>query len=249
MQPTYCDGRGVRSARRADAYPESVLDVHAATRFVTAELSRIGDPATATSMAAYMKSELPCHGVTKPARKPIMRELRRRWVPESRSDYVALVEALWALPHREEKYLAIHAARAHERFITRASLPLYRRMIVSGAWWDFVDEIAIHLVGRVLLNDREATTPTIRTWNDHHDLWVRRTSIICQVSHKEDTDASLLFDACSARGHETDFFIRKAIGWALRSYAYVAPEAVRRFVTEQEGALSGLSKREALKHL
>lgn len=224
-----------------------VLDTAAAARFATRSLVAAGDPQTAAGMAAYMKSTMPCHGVTQAGRTPILRELKTRWVPDTKAEYTALVEALWDLPHRESKYLAIGIARAHDRFVTRSSLPLYRRMIVDGAWWDFVDEIAIHLVGRVLLHDREPTTPTMRRWNAHRDLWLRRTSIICQVAHKDQTDASLLFDHCSARAHETDFFIRKAIGWALRAYAYVDPDAVRDFVTRTD--LSGLSRREATKHL
>lgn len=229
------------------SYPGTVLDTAAAAASATEQLVAVADPATAAGMARYMKSEMPCHGVTRPALRPILRRLRTEWVPGTRSEYLGLVEALWGLPHREEKYLAIGLARAHDRFVTRASLPLYRRMIVSGAWWDFVDEIAIRLVGRVLERDRAATTPTIRSWNEHPDLWVRRTSIICQVAHKDATDPDLLFDMCAERSAETDFFIRKAIGWALRSYAYVEPEAVRRFVATHD--LSGLSRREATKHL
>jgi 3-methyladenine DNA glycosylase AlkD len=122
-------------------------------------------------------------------------------------------------------------------------------MIVSGAWWDFVDEIAIRLVGRALDKDPEHITPTIRRWIDHPDPWLRRTAIICQVARKESTDSALLFEACARRSQETDFFIRKAIGWALRSYAYTDPAAVRRFVSTHAGELSGLSRREATKHL
>jgi 3-methyladenine DNA glycosylase AlkD len=224
-----------------------VLDVDAAARFATHSLAAAGNPETARSMAAYMKTDMPCHGVTKAGRTPILREVRDRWTPETRSDYIRLVETLWGCPHREEKYIAIGIARAHDRFVSRGSVPLYRRLIVSGGWWDLVDEPAIHLVGRVLLRDRATTTRTIRSWIDHDDLWVRRTAIICQVSHKEETDADLLFDACEARAHEMDFFIRKAIGWALRAYANVDPDAVTRFVGSHE--LSGLSRREATKHL
>jgi 3-methyladenine DNA glycosylase AlkD len=224
-----------------------VTDVEAAREFVARGLAGLGDPDTARGMAAYMKSEMPCHGVTKKGRVPIQREVVARWPPSNHAGYVRLVEALWSMPHREEKYVAIGCARAHQRFVTRGSIPLYRRMIVSGGWWDFVDAIAIHLVGHVLLVDREHTTRTMRRWNEHEDLWVRRASIICQVAHKDQTDPDLLFDACAARADETDFFIRKAIGWALRSYAVIDPDAVLRFVATHE--LSGLSRREATKHL
>jgi 3-methyladenine DNA glycosylase AlkD len=226
-----------------------VLDLGAVQGFAHDSLAAIADPATAAGMASYMRSTMPCYGVTRPKTKPILRELCDRWPPTSAAEYRILVEALWALPHREAKYLAIGMARAHDRFVTRGSIPLYRRMIVSGAWWDFVDEIAIRLVGRALDKDPEHITPTIRRWIDHPDPWLRRTAIICQVARKESTDSALLFEACARRSQETDFFIRKAIGWALRSYAYTDPAAVRRFVSTHAGELSGLSRREATKHL
>ena len=89
----------------------------------------------------------------------------------------------------------------------------------------------------------------MRAWIDDRDLWLRRTSIICQVGHKESTDEGLLFDACASRLHEGEFFIRKAIGWALREYAKTDPDAVRAFVDNHRDEMSGLSIREAAKHL
>jgi 3-methyladenine DNA glycosylase AlkD len=226
-----------------------MLDVDGATRFATRQLAAVADPSAAAAMAAYMKTEMPFHGVNRPGLRPILRDLKLRWQPETRSEYRALVERLWSLPHREEKYLAIGVARAHDHFVTRTALPLYKRLIREGAWWDFVDEVAIKLVGRVLRRQREATTPTMYSWLGHSDLWVRRSAIISQVDHKEETDPDLLFTACTARAHETDFFIRKAIGWALREYAKTDPDAVRRYVQTHHDALSGLSRREATKHL
>jgi 3-methyladenine DNA glycosylase AlkD len=92
-------------------------------------------------------------------------------------------------------------------------------------------------------------TPRIREWIDDADMWLRRSAIIGQIGHKEATDTELLFDACVSRMHETEFFIRKAIGWALREYAKTDPSAVVAFATEHRNELSGLSFREATKHL
>jgi len=226
-----------------------VLDVAAACSFVADRLAVAADPAKARDMARYMKTDMPFYGVQRAGRAPILKEVTRRWAPRTRQEYSSLVEGLWNRPHREEKYLAIGVARAHGRFVTRTALPLYRRLIVQGAWWDLVDETAIKLVGRVLRDDRTRVTPTVRGWIRHRDLWVRRTSVICQVGHKDATDESLLFDACSDLAHETDFFIRKAIGWALRDYAKTSPDSVRAFVSDREADLSRLSVREATKHL
>jgi len=89
----------------------------------------------------------------------------------------------------------------------------------------------------------------VQTWIDDRDLWLRRTAIICQVAHKGSTDEGLLFDACAARLDEREFFIRKAIGWALREYAKTDPDADRAFVDAHRKEMSGLSVREATKHL
>jgi len=200
-------------------------------------------------MAAYMKTDTPFYGVQKAGRLSVNRDSVRRFPPESRADYRSAVLALWRQPHREERYLAIDYACSFPRYITVSSIPLYRRMIIDGAWWDFVDSIAIHLVGRVLLNQRPLTTSKVEAWIDDPNLWLRRSSIIGQIGHKESTDTDLLFGACFRRMHEKEFFIRKAIGWALRDYAKTNPSAVRRFALAHRSELSPLSFREATKHL
>jgi 3-methyladenine DNA glycosylase AlkD len=213
------------------------------------QLVDAADPAKSLAMAAYMKTEMPFYGVQNSARKAILRSLVREFPAESFDVYESHVRALWAEPHREEKYLAIGYARAWRDFIRIESVPLYRDLIVEGAWWDFVDELATQLIGKVLFDNRTIVEPTIREWMDSEDLWLRRVSIICQLRHKEATDTSLLSDACLANVRDKDFFIRKAIGWALREYAKTNPDWVRRFVTDHGAAMAPLSVREATKHL
>lgn len=157
--------------------------------------------------------------------------------------------ALWDLPHREEKYLAQGVARHHEQFLTPESLPLFRRMIVEGAWWDLVDGVATHMIRHLVINHPAETWPTVDGWVDHEDMWLRRTSIICQVGAKDRTNARRLFRVCAARAFEKEFFIRKAIGWALRDYARTDPQSVASFVIARRDELSGLSWREATKHI
>ncbi len=217
--------------------------------FVAERLAEAADPEKAGSMAAYMKTDTPFYGAQKAGRVPILRAAVEGFPPSNREDYRTAVLALWAQPHREEKYLAIGYARSFPRFVTLSSIPLYRRLIIEGAWWDLVDEVAIHLVGTVLLHQREPMTPKVEAWIDDRDLWLRRTSILAQIGHKGAADADLLFEACERRMHETEFFIRKAIGWALRDYAKTDPDAVAAFATDHRGELSGLSYREATKHL
>ena len=127
-------------------------------------------------------------------------------------------------------------------------LPLCQEMIVTGAWWDHVDAVS-HRVGAMLLSHRPALLPMIRDWSIDPDRWLRRTSIICQLGFKDRTDAALLKEVIAPNLADPDFFIRKAIGWALREYARTDPDWVRRFVSAHEGSLRALSRREAMKHL
>jgi len=196
-------------------------------------------------MAAYMKTSMPFYGVQKPHRDEIFRELKKRFTLTTARGYRAAVLGLWTGKFREEKYFAISVARAYPEFVGIATLPLYRRMIEEGAWWDFVDEIAIQLVGSVLLKNRKWVAPIMDEWIADPDMWIRRAAIISQVAHKDATDHQRLFRYCIARAGDKEFFIRKAIGWALRQYAYSAPERVRQFLTRNRAALSPLSYREA----
>lgn len=225
------------------------MNTEDAVRYVQAVLAARANPEKAKGMQAYMKTDMPFYGVQKPARTEILRHLRGEFAPQNRKEYEALVTALWELPHREEKYLAQRVAVVFRQFIVPESLPLYERFIVEGAWWDFVDETATHMIRELVLDHPSEIWPTVDGWNGHDDMWLRRTSIICQIGAKERTDAERLFRFCERRMLETEFFIRKAIGWALRDYARTEPDAVARFANEHRASLSGLSFREATKHI
>ena len=121
--------------------------------------------------------------------------------------------------------------------------------MVTGAWWDHVDEVASHLVGGVLAGHRVEVTPVMRAWAVDDDLWVRRTAVLCQLNHKADTDTDLLHDVIEANLDDRSFWLRKAIGWALREYSRTDPDWVRAEVDQLGDRLSGLSRREATRHL
>lgn len=225
------------------------MNNEAAVEYVQEALSAKADPSKAVSMAAYMKTDMPFYGVQKAGRTQVLRRLRTDFAPASRGEYERQVLALWQLPHREEKYLAIAVARAHKKFVVPDSLPLYRRLISEGAWWDFVDEIASHLVRDLVVGFPDETWPEVDRWIDDDDMWLRRAALLCQLGAKTATDTERLFRFCLRRADETEFFIRKAIGWALREHAKTDPVAIAAFVRLYRDELSPLSFREATKHI
>lgn len=223
--------------------PEDVV------KFVGTQLEASADAEKAAQMAQYMKTQMPFYGVQKPGREHIARTVKWHFRPSSQEEYDHLVRLLWAQPHREEKYLAVQFARTFRLFITSDALPLYEFLIRDGAWWDFVDDVSIRLVGSVLRREREVVSELLDRWIEDENRWIRRAAIISQVMHRADTDEARLFAYCQKCLTETDPFIRKAIGWALRDYAKAAPARVARFVKDHGDAMAPITYTEATRGL
>jgi len=205
------------------------------------------DANAAEPMARYMRDQFSFLGIGSPARRSLQREaMRGRRV--DRDELLRLADDLWRLPEREYQYAACDVLITHAKVLERRDLRSLHRYITTKSWWDTVDALAIHVVGPLVLSDRAAGDPVIDEWVESDDIWVARTAILHQNRWKALTDEARLFGFCHRRARDTDFFIRKAIGWALREYSKVAPRAVRSFITKHD-ALSGLSKREGLKRL
>ncbi|WP_415840277.1 DNA alkylation repair protein, partial [Nocardiopsis gilva] len=215
-------------------------------------LREMGDPEKAGPMRDYMKSDLPFHGVQAGRRRRAMDEIFAAYPISDPVTWDDTTRTLWrAATHREERYAAVQLTGHHlyRDFQGPGAVGLYEDLIVAGAWWDYVDEIAVRRIGPMLRDDPAHMRPIIRTWASSGDLWLRRTAIICQNTAGAATDARLLFDVIEPNLGHQGFFIRKAIGWALRSYGRVDPDAVVRFIKETEQRMSPLSRREALKNL
>jgi 3-methyladenine DNA glycosylase AlkD len=216
---------------------------------VRADLRAAADPVRAPQMQAYMKSTMPYLGVRLPDVRRIVGVAAKARPPANTGALAGTAAALWhEAAYREERYAAtaLLGVPAARRLRTTELLPLYHEMITTGAWWDHVDEVA-HRIGELLVAHPAQMRPTLSAWARDPDRWLRRTSVICQVGLRGATDAELLSDAIIANLSDRDFFLRKAIGWALRDYARSEPDWVRAFVATHE--LSPLSRREALKHL
>ena len=157
---------------------------------VRAGLVAAADPARAPAMQAYMKSDLPYHGIPMPDIRKLARAVYADHRLTARQDWERAVRTLYDdAAFREERYAALTLAghRFYREFQTPESLPLYEHLIVTGAWWDLVDDVS-HRVGDVLRGHRAATGAVIRAWSVRPDRWLRRTAIICQLGHRRETD-------------------------------------------------------------
>ena len=215
-------------------------------------LREVADPAKAPIMQAYMKSAMPYLGIQATPLRKVARAVFSAHKIESFPEWRDAVLELWrGARYREERYIAIELAGypSYRKFRTLDALPMYEEMITTGAWWDYVDSIASHRLGELLRLYPEEMRKVLRKWAKSGDMWKRRSAILAQLGFKADTDLTLLYDCIRPSIGEKEFFLRKAIGWALRQFAKTDAKEVARYVAEHGAQLSPLSRREALKNV
>jgi 3-methyladenine DNA glycosylase AlkD len=202
--------------------------------------------------------EMPMYGIQKRQRAVIEKKLYPLFEDDETKNTnmdqtlnQTCIQALWKLPHREGKYLAIDMAMHYKECIGLETFDLYEDMIREDyMWWDLLDPIAINLVGGVAHKHwNEDMKHRLRRWIQDDNLWIRRTALLAQLKFQQDVDHKLLFDFCRQRMHEKEFFIRKAVGWVLRDYSRFNPDAVIDFLTQEKANLNVLSYREGSKRL
>jgi 3-methyladenine DNA glycosylase AlkD len=215
-------------------------------------LQEAGDPVRAPVMQAYMKSAMPYHGVP----TPLLRQVCKATFADVRfataSHWRAQVLDLWRdARFREERYAALYLAgdKRGKPFQTLSAMKTYDELIVTGAWWDYVDDIASHRVGPILRAYPAIVRRKMLVWSKSGNLWKQRTSIICQLGFKTETDLELLYACIEPSLASREFFLQKAIGWALRQYAWTDPAEIRKYVRLNRTRLSALSCREARKNI
>jgi 3-methyladenine DNA glycosylase AlkD len=214
------------------------------------------DAARAGPMQAYMKSALPFYGIATPLRRKLtLAAATAHPAPDTEALAVAM-RTLWRTArYREERYAAIElprSGRAHRRLVNLELLPALTEMITTGAWWDYCDDISGNTLATLLERHPREMKPLLRRWARGGDLWLRRAAMLCQRGlGPEVFDARLLYDtilpSIGTGRFGDEFFIRKAIGWALRERSYAAPDEVAAFCREYAAQLPPLTLREALK--
>ncbi|WP_223192818.1 DNA alkylation repair protein [Paenibacillus sedimenti] len=199
----------------------------------------------APSMETYMKNNFPFLGIKNPERVALTKQFwKEHGFPKSEEGVVIALE-LWELPEREFAYTALMMFIQLRKGLKREDIDLLEQLVVSKSWWDTVDTIADHLIGYHLQRFPELIPSYVEKWLGSGNMWLQRTAILFQLKYKTKTDVPLLFACIRRMADSKEFFIRKAIGWALREYSKTDADAVRAFVAETE--LSPLSVREALK--
>ena len=231
-------------ARRAAAELRRRLDEHA-------------DPVRAANEQAYLKHQVPHLGVSVPVVRSSVRALLRDEPALSGHDpTTALVGALWRRPTFEERLAAVEVLAARPGLVTAADLPLLERMLRESGTWALVDSLAGDVVGRLVLRDPdEATlTGTLERWVVDDDFWIRRSALLSQLGRLRRAEATDVDFAPFARWadtmlDETEFFVRKAIGWVLRETSKQHPALVVDYVRPRAARMSGVTFREAVRRL
>jgi len=214
---------------------------------VRSALRAAADAERARGMQAYLKTSEPCLGVRLPEVRRLTLAAAAARPPATAGEVGRAAGELWReAAYREERYAAIALTGLPVARGALELLPLYQEMITTGAWWDLVDGVA----GRIralLLHHPAEMGPVLRDWACSPDRWLRRSAVIAQLRAGKRTDTALLTEVIEVNADDPEFFVRKAIGWALRDYSSTDPAWVLRFLAEHE--LSPLSRREATKHL
>lgn len=212
------------------------------------ELVAAAEPERATAMAAYMHDRFPFLGVTSPGRRSAAKGFVAAGKVASADDLLDAAEALWEECEREFQYVAVDLLRRWVRTLNAGALARVESLVRARSWWDTVDALATNVIGPLVAAHPELIR-SMDDWIGDDDIWIARSAILHQLKYRDDTDVDRLFDYVDRRSGDTEFFIRKACGWALREYAKTDPDAVWNYVDDRGDRLSTLTRREALKHL
>ena len=207
------------------------------------------NPIAAKAMAAYMKNHFPYLGISSPQRTSLLKPLLDKENLPNHNELQQICRQLWSLPEREFTYAALSLLVKTQKQLTPNDIEWICSLITQRSWWDSVDSIAGGILSTIVVKNPDCLWEKFGPHVESDNYWLNRTAIIVQLRCKHQTDTTFLETAILPHMHSKEFFIRKAIGWSLRQYARINPQWVIDFVNQHDKQLSGLSKREALKHL
>lgn len=206
------------------------------------------NPKNAFAMAKYMKNNFTFFGIKTEERRRIFREIWKENKQEVSANTGAIVSELYSKTEREFHYCAIEILTKESKGnYKKEDIQLIEKLLINNSWWDSVDTISKYILGQYLTEFPLETKKVIERFSTAENMWLNRSVILFQLGYKQKTNADFLFSECLKHSHSKEFFIQKAIGWALREYAKTNPEAVIEFVKSND--LKKLSTKEALKNM
>jgi 3-methyladenine DNA glycosylase AlkD len=214
---------------------------------ITKQFKQHAHAETAVSAKAYLLNQFEFFGLYTPQRRTLCKEHYRTYPVTDLKELETIVKECFTLDRREYQYFGIELFAFHKKLWRESSVKLMEHCIVTQSWWDSVDHIASEWLGPYFKMFPGKMEPITSRWNDSDNMWLQRSSIMFQKAYKKDTDTALLSKYILHCKGSKEFFIQKAIGWALREYSKANPEWVKNFVKKTK--LPPLSEREALKRL
>jgi 3-methyladenine DNA glycosylase AlkD len=221
--------------------------MHPYVRLIHQSFTEHADPKQAVPMKRYMRDQFEYLGIKSPAFKVLLKQHYAEHGLPDVSDLDPIVRDLWALPQREFQYVATSLIGKFESQLPQEFIETLEYLLVTKSWWDTVDTISGGPLGVHFKRYPKAKNKYLAKWRKSDNFWLRRACILFQLGYKQQTDFDLLRDLIRENLGSKEFFINKAIGWALRQYTRIDPQEVMKFVAE--APLSPLSAREALKWL
>jgi 3-methyladenine DNA glycosylase AlkD len=208
------------------------------------QLSQKANPSRALEMAAYMKNRFVFLGVSAPDRRAIQNDWMKKYASELVSNYRLIVEELYEQDYRELHQAGIDVfIKFSKGKLVENDIELIRHLLITHSWWDSVDTVSKWLLGNYLIQFPTKINEVVEAHSTDENMWLNRSAILFQLGYKEKTNFELLKVLCNKHKHSNEFFIQKAIGWALREYSKVDGKAVLSFVHSSH--LKPLSQREA----
>lgn len=216
---------------------------------IKSQFSQNYDIENAFYMKKYMKNRFEFYGIKSPLRKELSKPFLKKENLPNITEINSIIKELWREPQRELQYFAMDLLSKYSKQLKDEDYTIFEYMIINKSWWDTVDYISAVLVGNhfKIYCALGRTIPS--KWILSNNMWLNRSAILFQLKYKQNTDENILFNFILKHSNSKEFFLRKAIGWALREYSKTKPQAVIEFVQKNESKLSGLSKREALKRI
>jgi len=211
------------------------------------ELENNRNELLAESMGKYMRDKFNFLGIRGPKRT----ELFKKYFPTARKTKEIdwnFIETCWNKEEREFQYAIVYYLKAMQKFLKKGDISKLKYLVVTKSWWDTVDLLS-KIIGDVVNRNKELKTLMLEWSKKENNIWLRRVAILHQLSFKENVDKLLLETILEDNLSDGEFFINKAIGWALRDYSKVNPEWVRKFIEKNRSEMANLSLREAMKYL